>query len=112
MALKFKCAKCGGDIVVKFLRAGEKAKCRKCGTENAVPSNAPEITNEQAEAYAKPAAKSKDDKTAPAPLSCVTCRHFEDGEDDAGKCHRYPPDNYEYPIVTDADWCGEYVVKN
>lgn len=112
MALKFKCAECGGDIVVKFLHAGEKAKCRKCGVENAVPENAPEIGNEQAEAYMKASLKSGEPESVRPPVSCATCRYSEISGDDSGKCHRYPPRNDEYPIVTDADWCGEHGKKD
>jgi hypothetical protein len=42
MALKFKCQNCSEDIVVKFLRVGEIAKCRSCGKENAVSETATE----------------------------------------------------------------------
>ena len=38
MALKFKCQNCGKDIVVRFLKVGEIAKCRSCGSANAVPN--------------------------------------------------------------------------
>ena len=37
MALKFQCEKCGGDIVVKYLKPGEEALCRNCGAYVVVP---------------------------------------------------------------------------
>jgi len=47
MALKFKCPKCGEDIIVRFLKVGEVAKCRNCGTDTPVPENAMEIAKNQ-----------------------------------------------------------------
>jgi len=46
MALKFKCANCGKEIVVKFLGKGEMAKCRSCGAETVVPEQAVETGEE------------------------------------------------------------------
>ena len=46
MSLKFNCSKCGSEIVVKFLRKGEFAKCYKCGAETPVPVNAIEADEE------------------------------------------------------------------
>lgn len=46
MALKFNCAECDGDVIVKYIKPGEVAKCLKCGAENIVPANAEE-TNEE-----------------------------------------------------------------
>jgi len=40
MALKFKCDNCGADIITKFLKLGEQAKCRSCGAVITVPSTA------------------------------------------------------------------------
>ena len=40
MALKFNCTNCGKEIIVKYLKVGEVAKCRNCGTEVTVPSTA------------------------------------------------------------------------
>lgn len=37
MALKFKCSRCGAEVVVKFLKPGEKALCRHCGAYVVVP---------------------------------------------------------------------------
>ena len=51
MALKFDCAGCGGEIVVRFLKPGEIAKCRKCGTSAAVPENSSELSPGETEAY-------------------------------------------------------------
>ncbi|HNW44289.1 MAG TPA: hypothetical protein PKI19_07270 [Elusimicrobiales bacterium] len=107
MALKFNCSKCGGEITVKYLHAGETARCRKCGADNAVPRTAPEISEEQAEEYLKNSA-SRAEQPALPPDSCAACKYFGDSEDDAGKCHRYPPADGEYPLVTGLDWCGEH----
>jgi predicted RNA-binding Zn-ribbon protein involved in translation (DUF1610 family) len=46
MSLKFKCGKCGKDIIVKFLKVGEIAKCYNCETYNTVPTNAIETKEE------------------------------------------------------------------
>ena len=46
LALKFKCRECDEYIITKFLKAGEVAKCRNCGAENAVPENTLETDEE------------------------------------------------------------------
>jgi DNA-directed RNA polymerase subunit RPC12/RpoP len=43
MALSFKCEFCGKDIIVRYLKIGEQAKCRHCGKYVAVPKEATEI---------------------------------------------------------------------
>jgi DNA-directed RNA polymerase subunit RPC12/RpoP len=43
MALSFKCEFCGKDIVVRYLKIGEQARCRHCGKYVAVPKEATEI---------------------------------------------------------------------
>jgi len=43
MSLKFYCLNCGATLVVKFLKKGERAKCRSCGIEVYVPDNAIEV---------------------------------------------------------------------
>ncbi len=40
MALTFKCDKCGAEIITKFLKLGEEAKCRSCGAMVKVPAKA------------------------------------------------------------------------
>lgn len=40
MSLKFFCSNCNNQIVVKYLKVGEVAKCWKCGTMNTVPASA------------------------------------------------------------------------
>jgi len=44
MALEFQCPNCGSDIVVRFLKAGEVAVCKSCGTESSVPATATELS--------------------------------------------------------------------
>jgi len=46
MALKFNCTKCGQQMIIKFLKVGEVAKCRNCNAEITVPANAIK-TNEE-----------------------------------------------------------------
>jgi len=46
MAFKFTCPSCGEVIVVKYLGPGETAKCRHCGGEAVVPTDA-EKTGEE-----------------------------------------------------------------
>ena len=46
MALEFKCQNCGTDIIVKFVKVGETARCRSCGAENVVPETAVETDQE------------------------------------------------------------------
>lgn len=45
MALRFPCEKCGQPIISKFLKIGETAKCKNCGFESEVPSNAVSTTD-------------------------------------------------------------------
>lgn len=49
MGFKFKCEKCGEEIVVKFLKKGEIAKCRFCGAESVVSEDA--IKTEEEPSY-------------------------------------------------------------
>ena len=116
MAYKFKCGKCGRDLMVKWLKAGETAKCHKCGADVKVPVNALEIDNDLVP-LPEPVTK-----VEVPPLSrenCPTCRYLEridEAEFEGslplgtfGACHRYPPAvEGRYPFVTPADWCGEY----
>ena len=50
MPLKFGCKNCGNDIVVRFLKPGEGAKCRNCGTVNVVPSDVAVVEEEEEQA--------------------------------------------------------------
>lgn len=51
--------------------------------------------------------------------SCKTCRYYEPDKDGHGYCHRYPPTVAQarcdsgasvYPVVLEANWCGEFKV--
>jgi TonB family protein len=85
MVLKFKCEKCGGEIVVKYLKPGEEALCRRCGAHVAVPGPE-EIAKGAARAFelrcgqcgaAVDAAGLKPGETAPCP-SCGAAVIFPD----------------------------------
>jgi len=54
MALKFKCKNCGEDIIVRYLKVGEIAKCRHCSAENEVPETATVTDEEQVITKAPP----------------------------------------------------------
>ena len=43
MALRFTCEHCGKEIIVKFLKVGDKAFCRECGNYGTVPGDAAHI---------------------------------------------------------------------
>lgn len=43
MSLKFNCPTCGVDLIIQFLKAGEIARCRNCGTDVVVPGDAEHI---------------------------------------------------------------------
>ena len=119
MAYKFKCIKCGRDIVVKWLKPEELALCHKCGSKVKVPANAYELDNELVP-LPEPL---KEEVFAPQPSrNCPACAFVE--KLDAveferelpmgtfGACHRYPPGTEgRYPFVTAADWCGEFERK-
>ena len=53
MALKFQCKNCGEDIAVRFLKVGEVAECKSCGTSNSVPESAEAISEKAAERMIK-----------------------------------------------------------
>lgn len=40
MSLKFKCKKCGGNIIVQYLKKGEEAQCKNCKVINIIPEDA------------------------------------------------------------------------
>jgi DNA-directed RNA polymerase subunit RPC12/RpoP len=112
MGYKFRCGGCGREILVKWLKPGEAALCRRCGHKMPVPAKAQEIDNALVdEDSPEPEAAS----TAPSPArpGCPGCRYFKAaGAGRAGACHRYPPGaGGGYPEVTDADWCGERAEK-
>ena len=46
MPLKFKCTSCGEELIIRFLKPGEVAKCRNCGVEVVVPVEAQQIERE------------------------------------------------------------------
>ena len=37
MPLQFNCQHCNGLIILKFLKIGEMAECKKCGEKNKFP---------------------------------------------------------------------------
>lgn len=41
MGLTFECSKCGQKIIVQYLKPGEVAECKGCGSHQVVPENAP-----------------------------------------------------------------------
>ena len=63
MALKFKCNHCDTEIISKFLKVGEEAKCKFCGTSTLIPDNAEEVDDNE---YDKYTAKLKKVKIAPS----------------------------------------------
>ncbi len=116
MAYKFKCADCGKEVIVKWLKPGETAKCRKCGADVKVPAGAAEIEDDQA---ALPELALKETPAGVSAKNCPGCSYVEkinaaEFEEALpmgtfGACHRYPPGvEGRYPFVTAADWCGEY----
>ncbi len=46
MSLKFTCGNCKQEIIVQFLKPGETALCKSCGTNNIVPLDA-KVTDEK-----------------------------------------------------------------
>jgi len=47
MALKFKCNHCGTEIILKFLKVGEKAKCKSCGKVSTISEDADDVSESQ-----------------------------------------------------------------
>ena len=51
-------------------------------------------------------------------MKCQDCKYYE-SQGNAGFCHKFPPENDgkgiatvdEFPVVKEADWCGEYKKK-
>lgn len=52
MSLKFNCPDCGKEILVKYLKQGEQAKCSYCGALNVIPDSAREATLQEAAEFA------------------------------------------------------------
>jgi DNA-directed RNA polymerase subunit RPC12/RpoP len=46
MALKFKCPKCGEEVIVRHVKRGEEAVCRYCGAKVTVPETSVETDEE------------------------------------------------------------------
>ncbi|MDD5208654.1 MAG: hypothetical protein PHV36_04660 [Elusimicrobiales bacterium] len=116
MAYKFKCTKCGKDMIVRWLKPDEMALCHKCGTNVKVPANAAEVENDLSP-LPEPAKKEADAEVcanncpACAFVEKINAAEFEEAlpMGTFGACHRYPPGiEGRYPFVTAADWCGEY----
>lgn len=63
MALKFKCNHCDTEIISKFLKVGEEAKCKFCDTSTLIPDNAEEVDDNE---YDKYTTKLKKVKIAPS----------------------------------------------
>ncbi len=61
MALKFTCTNCGTDIVVQFLKVGDKAKCHNCGAAVKVPENAANASEDEQRRFADNLATDKHD---------------------------------------------------
>ncbi len=47
MALKFKCNHCDTEIISKFLKVGEEAKCKSCGKVTTIPEGAEGVSESQ-----------------------------------------------------------------
>lgn len=60
MTTQFKCGHCGKEIIIKFLKIGEKAKCRNCGFETIIPEDALQ-TNDEPEYHKKSAISESND---------------------------------------------------
>lgn len=44
---------------------------------------------------------------------CFTCRHWLEGVQHVGECHRYPPaQRGDFAISRRNDWCGEHQDKH
>ena len=71
MSLKFKCQNCGKEIIVKFLKVGEIAECKSCGSVNAVPETAVEIAEDPGYSKCGEASKKRYAKTNFAKVSLV-----------------------------------------
>jgi ribosomal protein S27E len=52
MSLKFNCPDCGKEIMVKYLKQGEQAKCPYCGILSAIPESAQAATLQEAAEFA------------------------------------------------------------
>jgi hypothetical protein len=63
MALKFSCNHCDTEIISKFLKVGEEAKCKFCDTSTLIPDNAEEVDDNE---YDKYTTKLKKVKIAPS----------------------------------------------
>lgn len=119
MAYRFNCTKCGHELIIKWLKPAETAKCHNCGLNVKVPLNAAEIDNDL---VPLPEPARKEAREIPDRDNCPACKYLEKIDaaefEEAlsvgifGACHRYPPGpEGRYPFVTPADWCGEFEEK-
>jgi len=114
MGYKFKCGGCGKEMLVKWLKPGEPAMCRRCGHKMPVPAGAGDIDDSLVDdeaAVSRPAAASQQ------PCTCRSCRWLGApggfSLDAIGSCRRYPPSaNGGWPAVAGDDWCGEHFPKS
>jgi len=51
MAKKFNCEHCDREIISKFLKIGEGAKCKFCGTSTLIPGNAEDVDDSEYDKY-------------------------------------------------------------
>jgi tetratricopeptide (TPR) repeat protein/DNA-directed RNA polymerase subunit RPC12/RpoP len=89
MALKFNCKECGEEIIVKWLKIGEKARCRNCGVENIVPTDA--VCKNEEPSYKRPivpeSAKHATIMKGRTLIKCQECGSgVRDGAKFCGKC--------------------------
>ena len=71
MAIKFQCRNCGKDIAVRFLTVGEAAECRHCGTSNAVPESAEDISDAAAASMIKAPVSESAENTSNGPTKSL-----------------------------------------
>ena len=64
MAKLFNCINCNTEIITKFLKAGEEAKCKECGKTTKVPDDAKDISNSDIKSQKSPSSVNTPEKTS------------------------------------------------
>ena len=82
MALRFSCQNCGQDIITKYQKIGEAAKCRACDAENVVPEAAAEVPDPEYFYYReRGVSPGKEPETATPEEESEPTEHQEDDEE-------------------------------
>jgi DNA-directed RNA polymerase subunit M/transcription elongation factor TFIIS len=93
MALKFNCNHCDTEIILKFLKVGEEAKCKSCGKVSTIPEDDEGVAESQLKEdhTISNAFNGNDKKTTPSKSSIETPINCQDCGKEMSQNHKYCP---------------------